>query len=225
MNKAYIGFCVLDGLGEMAFARSFDSQRTEDPKESVAIRDHILLACAIGQLPFQSFFKTLIAWSPLPWVRQLIRSRKQLKQQCEECVSYRLNHLSSRKDLLHNLINAKDPETEAELTKLDINTEAFALLVAGSHSTSGTLSMLFYNLFKTPNFLRHVISEIDSKLPRLEADQASYAFDGLESLDYVVASVRENFRTDPVFTMTLWRRVKSEEGVIIGDRRIPCGVS
>jgi hypothetical protein len=62
--KEYISFCILGGLGEMAFAKSFNSQITEDSKESTAIRDHILLACAIGQLLFQHIFKMLIAWSP-----------------------------------------------------------------------------------------------------------------------------------------------------------------
>jgi cytochrome P450 len=224
-DEEYIGFCILDGLGEMAFAKSFDSQRTEDATISNAIRDHILLACSIGQLPLQSVSKAVIAWSPIPWVRQLVKSRQQLKQQCTECVDYRISHPSNRKDLLHNTINAKDPETGAGLTRLDINTEAFAMLVAGSHTTSGTLGMLFYNLLQRPAALGDVTAEIDSKLPPLEPGQSSYSFDGLESLDRLVACIRENFRTDPVFTMTLWRRVTKSEGVQIGDDIIPRGVS
>jgi cytochrome P450 len=220
-----MSFCILDGLGEMAFARSFESQRTGNPKESLAIRDHILLACCIGQLPFQAVTKAMIAYSPIPWVRQLIKSRQQLKEQCAECVAYRIDHPSPRKDLLHSLINAKDPETGAELSRLDINTEAFAMLIAGSHTTSGTLGMLFYNLLQNPLALQDITAEIDSKLPKLDPDQASYAFDGLESLEHVVACVRENFRMDPVFTMTLWRRVTSPMGTEIGDHLIPHGVS
>jgi benzoate 4-monooxygenase len=130
-----------------------------------------------------------------------------------------------RKDLLHSLINTKDPETGAELTRLDINTEAFAMLVAGSHSTSGTLGMLLYNLLQNQSVLCRITAELDSKLPSLVTNQASYAFDGLESLENIVACVRDNFRTDSVFTMTLWRRVNNLEGATIGDYQVPCGVS
>ncbi|OCL14612.1 cytochrome P450 [Glonium stellatum] len=223
--KEYLGACILDGLGEMAFARSFDSQSTESPAVSNAIRDHILLACSIGQLPLQSLTKAAIAWSPIPWIRRLIQSRQQLKQQCAECVDYRISHPSDRKDLLHSLIKAKDPDTGAELTRLDINTEAFAMLVAGSHSTTGTLGMLFYNLFRNPAALREVTAEIDSHLLMLNPDQPSYSFDNLESMEHVVACVRENFRMDPVFTMTLWRRVTNPDGVQIGDNLIPQGTN
>jgi cytochrome P450 len=209
----------------MAFARSFGSQQSENPKEVTAIHNHILLACSIGQLPFQSVSKFLIAHSPIPWIRQMTSSRQQLKEQCEECVSYRLDHPSSRKDLLHSLINTQDPETGAKLSTLDINTEAFAMLVAGSHSTSGTLGMLFYNISKNAAVLDQATQEIDTKLPNLPEGNCARAFDGLESLEYVVACVRENFRTDPVFTMTLWRYVQDPAGVRIGNTIVPPGVS
>ena len=129
--KTHISRYILDILGEAAFSRSFDAQNdTANKTHTVpaAINDHILLACIIGQMPFQSFSKLIVAWSPFERLRKLIKSRAYLKNTCAECVSHRINNPSNRKDLLGALIKAQDPETGAKLTELDINTEAFAML-------------------------------------------------------------------------------------------------
>lgn len=127
-RKEFLSSCMLDGLGEMAFARSFGAQKRTDPPEITAIHDHILLSCAIGQLPLQAVSKVLISWSPIPRIRNLIKSRNMLKKRCEECVQYRILNEQPGKDLLGGIINAKDPETGASLSRLEVNTEAFAML-------------------------------------------------------------------------------------------------
>lgn len=98
--------------------------------------------------------------------------------------------------------------------------------VAGSHSTSGTLALLFWHLFQNPEIMRAVQREITSTLGRLREDQVAYPIQGLEaSIKYTMACVRENFRINPVFTMPLWRRVGYPAGVEISNSHIPYGVS
>ena len=97
--------------------------------------------------------------------------------------------------------------------------------VAGSHSTSGTLTLLFWHLLQNPNALAAVQTEIESTLPPLAKDQIAYPIQGLESsLNYLMACVRENFRINPVFTMPLWRRVGRPDGLQIGEYHIPHNV-
>ena len=70
------------------------------------------------------------------------------------------------------------------------------------------------------------VSEIDEHLPPLTADLPAYSVTDVEkSLPYLRQCVRENFRITPVFTMPLARRVMAPEGVMIGGRHIPQGVS
>jgi len=97
--------------------------------------------------------------------------------------------------------------------------------VAGSHSTSGTLTLLFWHLLQNPDTLAAVVDEVESTLPPLANDQIAYPIQGLESsLSYLMACVRENFRINPVFTMPLWRRVGRPGGLEIGKYHIPYGV-
>lgn len=98
--------------------------------------------------------------------------------------------------------------------------------VAGSHSTSGTLTLLLWHLVQNPEIMAVMKEEIIGTLGLLHLDQISYPIQGLEaSLRYTMACVRENFRINPVFTMPLWRRIGHPDGLQIGDTRIPHGVS
>jgi benzoate 4-monooxygenase len=98
--------------------------------------------------------------------------------------------------------------------------------VAGSHTTSGTLTLLFWHLLHHPEILKKVEREISETCGPLGQDQISYPIGGLEAtLQYTMACISENFRMNPVFTMNLWRRVHSREGAVIAGHHVPYGVS
>lgn len=245
--KQFIAFYVLDILGELAFSRSFDAQKHKDPERLPPINNHIYLACLIGMMPEAiPILKVVASWAPIPWLRALFDARKQLKDLTAECVARRMHtNVDARKDLLTNLINSVDQETGAKLTELDINTEAFAMMyvparpevcdrertktrlvtsVAGSHTTSGTLTLLFAHLLQNPTILTHVLDELDHELGDIKT--AIPPIEGLEArLPYMMACIQENFRINPVFTMPLPREVMAPEGVEIDGHLIPQHVS
>ncbi|KAL4998431.1 cytochrome P450 [Aspergillus recurvatus] len=227
--KHALSLYVLDILGEVAFAKPFCVQHTEDDEKLHAISDHLLLAGVIGELPCQKLTKFLSRISPVPWMRRLMKSRNTLKGICAGCVRFKIENLEStrsRPDLLRGLVEATDPESGKRLSEEEINSEAFAVLVAGSHSTAGTLTLLFWHLVQNPSIVRKVQAEIESTLGPLNKDQVSYPIAGLESsLKYTMACVRENFRVNPVFTMPLWRRVGYPGGLEIAGHHIPHGTN
>lgn len=95
--------------------------------------------------------------------------------------------------------------------------------VAGSHTTSGTLTLLFAHLLQNPDILKKVAAEIDKELSGVTED--TVPLKGLEAkLPYTMACVNENFRMNPVFSMPLPRKVIAEEGHVIDGRVIPGGV-
>ncbi|KAJ5961039.1 Cytochrome P450 E-class group I [Penicillium vulpinum] len=126
--KSTISYFVLDILGEVAFSRPFNAQLKSEADEIHAINDHLLLSCVIGELPLQALSKFLARWSPVPWMRKLVKSRNNLKVKCSECVRNKIHNASDRQDLLQSLVTAKDVETGASLTEQEINSEAFAML-------------------------------------------------------------------------------------------------
>ncbi|KAF5227131.1 hypothetical protein FANTH_14857 [Fusarium anthophilum] len=224
--KKLISFYILDVLGDLAFSRSFDSLTEQDLSKLPPINDHIFLACLMGMTPESvSVMQRLAPWVPIPWLQRLLKARLQVKKLTAECVSRRLNEkVTSRNDLLTSLIKAVDPETGERLTELEINTEAFAMIVAGSHTTAGTLTLLFSHLLQNPSVLDEVIKEIDSNLSDISTPVMP--FKSLEErLPFTMACINENFRINPVFTMPLPRKVMTPGGIFIDGHAVPENVS
>ncbi|KAM5520510.1 hypothetical protein FOXYSP1_14400 [Fusarium oxysporum f. sp. phaseoli] len=220
--KDMIALYVFDVLGELAFSRSFDSQDERDLARLPPIIDHIYLACLIGMTPDAlPWIKKVLPFIPIPWLQRLFNARAQLRNLTAACVRQRIEAGSSdRKDLLSCLLVAVDPETGSKLTELDINTEAFAMIVAGSHTTSGTLTLLFSHLLQNPEILNNVIQELDSNLSNHTGQVISYQ--ALEKdLPYTRACIHENFRINPVFTMPLPRKIMNPGGLVIQGCQIP----
>ena len=95
--------------------------------------------------------------------------------------------------------------------------------VAGSHTTSGTLTLLFAHLLQNPEILNRVVEELDAVLNELEG--SIVPVNGLEAkLPYTMACVNENFRINPVFTMPLPREVMMCDGADIAGHVVPQGV-
>lgn len=97
--------------------------------------------------------------------------------------------------------------------------------IAGTHTTSATSTLLFWNLLHNPDTMGRCVDEIRSKLPDLGSNKVAYSVTEVEaSLPFLRQCVRENFRITPVFTMPLPRRVVAPEGVIIAGEHIEQGV-
>lgn len=98
--------------------------------------------------------------------------------------------------------------------------------IAGTHTTSATTTLLFWNLLHNPEAMERCVNEVRGKLPNLGSDKVAYSVTEVEaSLPFLRQCVRENFRTTPVFTMPLPRRVMAPEGIVIAEEHIEQGVS
>jgi len=58
---------------------------------------------------------------------------------------------SNRKDLLHFLISAKDPDTDQPLPDGELKAEALTQLIAGSDTTSNSLTHILDCLCRNPD--------------------------------------------------------------------------
>jgi hypothetical protein len=98
--------------------------------------------------------------------------------------------------------------------------------IAGTHTTSATATLLFWNLLHSPENLAKCVKEIDSYLGPLGHEQLAYPVAQVESsLPFLRQCMKENFRITPVFTLPLERRITAPEGIVISGRHIKQGVS
>ncbi|RSL55937.1 hypothetical protein CEP53_006939 [Fusarium sp. AF-6] len=230
--KKLLHYYTIDVLGELAFSQSFNLQVSDDESLVPRVVPHTLLGSVLGAWP--SMTQTLKKWLPLvphSGLQDLFKGRAECAKLASECVERRLNQVKEdgadgRTDILTRLILAVHPDTGERIDRIDLEAEAFGFIIAGTHTTSATATMLFYNLLHNPNVLKECVREIEEKLPPLDADNPAYSVIQVEtSLPYLRACVRENFRLTPIFTMPLERQVTEPQGLSVGGRHIKQGMS
>jgi cytochrome P450 len=228
--KALFGFYAYDIIGQLAFNSDFGSQRSQDPKELPPINEHVFLGCMYGMMP------SLLPWSmrvanylPIPWLQNLLKGRKALRDKTSACLTREMSaqKTSDTRSILTRLIQAKDPETGEPLPEVAVASEAFAFLVAGSHTTSGTLTLLFFHLLHEQSVAVTLTKEIlaGTSAGNMQVDLVP-SYTGLEAqIPFGMACIRENFRVTPVFTMPLPRTVTDPKGAMVCGYHVPAGVS
>ncbi|KAH6874059.1 putative benzoate 4-monooxygenase cytochrome P450 [Thelonectria olida] len=232
--KKLLHYYTIDVLGELAFSQSFGVQVSDDESRVPPVVEHSLLGAVTGAWPAMT--QTLRTWLPqVPHagLQALLKGRADCAKLAAECVQRRVENLEGvkdsggqRKDILTNLILATHPDTGERLAQSDLEAEAFGFIIAGTHTTSATTTLLLYHLLHAPETLAKCVSEIDDNMKPLEEGQAAYSVTEVEtSLPYLRQCVRENFRITPVFTMPLARRVVAPGGIVIAGHHLKQGTS
>ncbi|KAH7410748.1 cytochrome P450 [Cadophora sp. MPI-SDFR-AT-0126] len=217
--KEWIAFFVLDVLGELAFSGSFGILESGDATLMPPIREHVLLATTSGQLPWLiPYINKVVPYLPIPALQRMIRGRAGLRALAVTSVEKRVQSKSRRKDLLGRLLQELDQGYDSkgnELDIKDIQTEAFGFIVAGSHTTAATITLLLWHLFRNPDVLKRLQNEI--RTGAIHNDGSCHAYANVANLPYLQACVTESFRMSPVFVIPLMRVVPPGGKVIAGE--------
>ena len=110
------------------------------------INGHLWLSSLYGSLPsWHPYSVKLAKYIPSTWIQSLIEARVQLRDAVMSYVKHAVETTGkdelAHKTLLTHLIAATDPETGEKLTLVDLSSEAFGFLIAGSHTTAATLTL------------------------------------------------------------------------------------
>jgi hypothetical protein len=137
--KRVLHFYVIDTLGDLAFSQSFGVQIADDESLAPPVIEHSLLGAATGAWPMMT--RALKKWLPLvphERLQRLFKGRQACADLASQCVQKRLSSLQTteedgivapeRKDILTNLILAKHPDTGEELSRVELETEAFGFM-------------------------------------------------------------------------------------------------
>ena len=194
-------------MGDLVFGKSFGTLAAK-PENRDAIR---LLGRAarrnytVGAMPF--LHKSgLERW--LPPFRGLFLDRLQYLafgklQVVERSENTSLDN-SGRKDVFHYLLSAKDPDTGESMPRSELFMEANTLIVAGSDTSSTTLSATLYYLLSNRSCLERVTTEIRSMFNQKEDIRTGPK---LQSCHYLRACIDEAMRMSPAVPGLLPRLV------------------
>jgi cytochrome P450 len=141
-----------------------------------------------------------------------------------DSVEKRLAVKSDRKDLLGRLIQELEAGHDSlgeALDIVDVQTEAFGFIIAGSHTTAASTTLLLWHLLRTPQALSRLRKEVD-EIPTKPENSTSYSYKATSRLEYLQAVVTEGFRINPVFVMPLMR-VIPDGGKNIAGQFVPGG--
>jgi len=212
-------------MGDLVFGKSFGTLGgTPENREAIfwlgraARRNY-----TIGAMPFlhQS---GLERW--LPPFRGLWFDRLQYLAFGKGQVIERSNNISldssGRKDIFHYLLNAKDPETGEGLPKSELWMEGNTLIVAGSDTSSTTISATLYHLVRNTASLERLAGELRSAFDSFEDICTGSK---LHACTYLRACIDEAMRMSPAVPGLLPRLVLPG-GLDIAalDLHIPAGV-
>jgi cytochrome P450 len=219
--KLWIRLYIYDVLGELAFSQSFGALQKGDESVIPPVTEHVRLSTVAGQIPdYTTQLIKIMSYAPIPWIQRLYKGRAALRELTARCVEKRMTQKDSkRQDLLGRLISAKDPQTGQTLDVIDIQTEAFGMIVAGSHTTATTMTLLFYHLLHSPRAMEKVTREL------LESGSGRElaGMKGMSGNVYFQCCIKENLRYTPTFVMPLPRKVPAGGREIAGEF-IPAGV-
>lgn len=145
----WANYLAFDIIGDLAFGTSFGFLRDEsDSNDGIRVlNERGEWSATVGTAPY---IKT---WTPYmffdPFFPRGLKSVKQLAQIAITAVEKRLATKSDRKDLLSFLIKARDSDGNP-MPDSELKAEALTQLIAGSDTTSNTLTSILDCLCRNP---------------------------------------------------------------------------
>ncbi|KAI4642950.1 hypothetical protein J4E93_007019 [Alternaria ventricosa] len=128
----------------------------------------------------------------------------------------------AREDMFHFLCTAKDPETgDYALSTDNLIADANLLTVAGSDTTSATVTALFFFITRNPKVYTKLVHEIRTNFNDVE--EIGSAPDLMAKCEYLRAAVYESLRLSPAGPSELERTVLPG-GIMIAGEHLSGGI-
>lgn len=120
----------------------------------------------------------------------------------------------------HRVIFGSLMDPRNKLSKQTILDEATTLLFSGSDTVGTVLSVGLPMIYLRPEVLRRLREEVDS----VWGSKAAPAYEKLERIPYLTATVKEVFRFNPGTTAPIWRDCIKEGGAEVAGVWVPKGM-
>ncbi|KAJ2484691.1 hypothetical protein EV174_002236 [Coemansia sp. RSA 2320] len=196
-----------DIIGALGFGQSFNVLSQGDDRVTDAIHSLLILKILKGIVPF---------FPRMRWMfKSLNAARSFVFNTGIEMIKKRRDEIKAtgkppRIDILQKLLDASDPETGEVLDESSLLAEIFVLLIAGTETTSNTLTWTLMNLMHYPSVYQRLRDDVRREFPdhstpiRYEEARAR--------LPYLTAVINECMRLNTVAAGCFTRRVPEEGG-------------
>ena len=142
------------------------------------------------------------AWMPFPGQRRAIKAHDYFYQEISKIVAAREANASSRKDLIEQLLAARDPETGRGMTSTDVVMNLLSFINAGHETTTVALTWTLWLLARSDAQQQQLCDEVQ----RVAGEQPIAAAH-VERLVHCRQAIQESMRLYPPVP-ALVRRVK-----------------
>jgi benzoate 4-monooxygenase len=224
----WANYLAFDIIGDLAFGEAFHFiEAGNDHNDGIRVlNERGEWSACVGTMPWIKPFTPYMFWDS--FFPQGMKSVKELAVIAVTAVEKRKKMGSNRKDLLHYLINARDPDTDEPISDSELKAEALTQLIAGSDTTSNSLTHILDILCHNPDVYvsqlsvtkaryEELVNELDAKLPSFDSPDEIAKFDQVKDLPYLNAVIWEVLRYRPTSAMGLPRLVPAGGATICGE--------
>ncbi|KAI1651881.1 cytochrome P450 [Daldinia loculata] len=226
---------VFDIMGDLSFGKSFNVKEPgANPLKTVphSISDYVKLSNSIGRSPFRNY----ILWLKRGGLDKLFALLtpppiRQYKQFIHDSVTKRIAlhqeqaekpEAERRQDMFYFLCEARDTDTGLPAyNEAQLRAEANLLIIAGSDTTSVSLSGILFYITGDSHRYQKLVQEIRTEFK--STDDIVYG-PKLSSLVYLRACIEEGMRLAPALPSDLPREVLSG-GIEIQGEYFPPGIN
>ncbi|KAJ5864249.1 uncharacterized protein N7529_006165 [Penicillium soppii] len=223
--KAWMNFTTFDITGDLMFGESFDCLKDSQLHPWIGLIFNSMKAIAFIGVVNQ--FPALKGLLDLFLPREVKRVGEEHFELSAQKVDRRLEANISRPDFISAILQnglsegkGQYRDSERIMTRAEIHSNSFILIVAGSETSATLLSGCIYYLCTTPRVMDRLTSEIRSTF---EQDR-DMTFRALEDLRYLEAVIEESLRMYPPFVTSLARTVPAG-GALVNGQFVPGGTT
>lgn len=223
-------YFTYDVMGDLVFGKRFDAMTSTEHRyvpELITSSSYFLYF--VAHLPLQMIVRPVICSHT---IMNLIggeeaKAEFALMEYATDCVKTRAEEEHSgktrRRDTMHYILNAKDPETGQPFTEVDLNSESILLIAAGADTTSSTLAAAFFYLTlpSSSAILSHLQNLLRSEFTYIS--QITWAT--TKKHTYLRAVIEEVLRLAPAAPSELPRTILQKPGLEIDGVFIPAGTT
>ncbi|BFZ54268.1 hypothetical protein PYCC9005_001301 [Savitreella phatthalungensis] len=216
----WANYLAFDIIGDLAFGTPFGFLEAErDTNDGIRVlNERGEWSATVGTMVWIKPWTPWMIWDK--FFTDGLQSVRKLAQIAITAVDKRIGVESDRKDLLSFLLKARN-EDGTPLPKTEIQAEALTQLIAGSDTTSNSLTHFLDVLCRNPEEYARLQQSIDEMMEPLGDSLATFA--DVQHNKHLLYCIWEALRVQPTSAMGLPREVAGPEPLDVCGHRFPPG--